>query len=405
MTDSAATGSFHVADGKIIEPNGSTFVAHGVDVMQGNQPSASTLQSDFPGVNFVRLAVYDYANPADLSSYVNSLTSNGIVVELEDHTNSTGQNAGGNVGTIYSGQQLSDELNWYASAASTFKDNANVWFGTDNEPSETDSSGNNNPSALSDWQKETYDAIRGAGNNNPLLMEAVTGGAGATNVGFNASDYAGMTNVAWDIHYYGWMSSFSTDQGTVASTLSGIAAAAQQITSADGTMPVIVGEYGNSTDGQNVDPNGPQVMTAVQGSGYGSVAWAYMSGDADGLINGDGSLSSLGQEVASFIASGASNATSSAVVSTNSASTTNNSGTNNDVVLLGSGSSLTDSNGNNWTITNGATVDVDGAPAGYSANVQEIALVDGTIWHENMSDLWWSWNGSDWTASASSPFA
>src|SRR6185437_3228299 len=162
MTDSAATGSFYVADGKIIEPNGSTFVAHGVDVMQGNQPSASTLQSDFPGVNFVRLAVYDYSNPSDLTSYVNSLTSNGMVVELEDHTNSTGQDAGGNVGEIYSGQQLSDELNWYSSMASTLKDNANVWFGTNNEPGETDSSGNYNPSALSDWQKETYDAIRGA---------------------------------------------------------------------------------------------------------------------------------------------------------------------------------------------------------------------------------------------------
>jgi hypothetical protein len=401
MTDGAATGSFYVAGGKIVDPSGSAFVAHGVDVLQGNQPSASTLQSDFPGVNFVRLAVYDYSNQSDLASYVNSLTSNGMVVELEDHTNSTGQDAGGNAGQIYSGQQLSDELNWYSSMASTFKDNANVWFGTNNEPAETDSSGNNNPSALSDWQKETYDAIRGAGNNNPVLMEAVTGGADATNVGFNASDYAGMTNVAWDIHYYGWMSNFSTDEGTVASTLSGIAAAAQQITSADGTMPVIVGEYGNSTDGQNVDDNGSQVVSAVQDSGYGSVAWAYMGGNADGLINDDGSLSSLGQEVASYIASGASSVAPSAAVSTNSAPAANN----NDVVMLGSGSSLTDSNGNNWTITDGGTVDVNGTAAGYSANVQEIAVANGTIWQENMSDLWWSWNGSDWTASASSPFA
>jgi Cellulase (glycosyl hydrolase family 5) len=410
MTDSAATGSFYVADGKIIDPNGSTFVARGVDVLEGNQPSASTLQSDFPGVNFVRLAIYDYANPADLSSYVNSLTSNGIVVDLEDHTNSTGQNAGGNTGTIYTGQQLSNELNWYSSAASTFKDNANVWFGTDNEPSETDSSGNYDPSALSDWQKETYDAIRGAGNNNPVLMEAVTGSGGATNVGFNTDDYAGMTNVAWDAHYYGWMSNYSTDEGVVASTLSKVASSAQQITSADGTMPVIIGEYGNSTDGQNVDANGSQVMTAVQDSGFGSAAWAYMSGNADGLINDNGSLSSLGQEVASFIASAASNDTSSAIASTGSASavasTGSTSATNNDdVALLGSGSSLTDSNGANWTITDGATVDVNGAAAGYSANVQEIALVNGTIWQENMSDLWWSWNGSGWTSSESSPLA
>src|SRR5690349_13643520 len=98
---SSGTGQFHVSNGQIISPNEQNFVARGVDVMEGDQPSASTLRSDFPGINFVRLAIYDYASPTALAAYVNQLTSAGIVVELEDHTNSTGQDAGGSQGTVF----------------------------------------------------------------------------------------------------------------------------------------------------------------------------------------------------------------------------------------------------------------------------------------------------------------
>ncbi|MEA2773178.1 MAG: hypothetical protein QOD93_6140, partial [Acetobacteraceae bacterium] len=101
----ASTGAFYTTNGQVIGPNGKPFQAHGIDIMEGNQPSASTLQIDFPGINFVRLAIYDYANPASLMAYVTSLTSQGIVVELEDHTNSNGSNAGGSSGKIFTGSQ------------------------------------------------------------------------------------------------------------------------------------------------------------------------------------------------------------------------------------------------------------------------------------------------------------
>lgn len=106
-----ATGAFYTSDGQIIGPNGEPFVARGIDVMEGNQPTVGQLQSDFPGINFVRLAIYDYASPAALAAYVTSLTAAGIVVELEDHANSNGSNAGGGSGTIFTGSQLSNELN------------------------------------------------------------------------------------------------------------------------------------------------------------------------------------------------------------------------------------------------------------------------------------------------------
>ena len=345
MTSYTATGSFHVSDGQIIGPDGSAFIARGVDILQGNEPSVSTLESDLPGINFVRYAIYDYADPSALSAFVNSLTSQGIVVELEDHTNSTGTNAGGSEGTIYTGQQLTTELNWYSSVGSGFKDNAYVWFGTDNEPSETDSSGNTDPAALSTWQEETYNAVRDTGNTSPILLEANSSGASGTNVGYTASDYAGMTNVVWDVHYYGWVSGYSTDQSTVSSTLSDMIAGAQQITSADGTIPIIIGEYGNSTDGSTIDANASEVITAVQDSGYGSAAWGFADWNADGLLSSSGGLSSYGQEVAAFIAAGASDpSTSSSSRRSSSSSSSSSAGTtasaNESVILAGSASSL-----------------------------------------------------------------
>ena len=57
----------------------------------------------------------------------------GIVVELEDHTNSNGSNAGGGQGSAFTGQQLTNEMNWYSSMASTYASNPYVWFGSDNE--------------------------------------------------------------------------------------------------------------------------------------------------------------------------------------------------------------------------------------------------------------------------------
>jgi cellulase (glycosyl hydrolase family 5)/uncharacterized protein DUF4214 len=297
--------AFSTVNGQIINSNSQPFVAGGINVMEGQQPDIGTLQSDFPGINFVRLAVYDYASPDALASYVNSLTSAGIVVELEDHNNG-GSNSGGGQGQIFSGSQLSDELNWFSSVATGFKDNPNVWFGTNNEPSSTDASGNSNPAALSAWQQQTYQAVRDTGNNNPILLEANSGGAGQTNVGYDAAAYAGMHNVVWDVHFYGWLSGYSTDQSTVFNTLSGIASDTHAIQSADGQIPIIVGEYGNSTNGSTIDGNADQVINAVQQSGMGYAAWAWGAGyPGDGLSNGGNGLSGYGQQVAAGIASGA----------------------------------------------------------------------------------------------------
>jgi hypothetical protein len=128
------------------------------------------------------------------------------------------------------------------------------------------------------------------------------------------SDYSTMTNIIWDLHYYGWASNYSTDPPTVSADLQGSASGAsggvgaQTIKSADGTVPVIIGEFGNSTTGGAIDPNGDQVIQAVTQSGYGYLAWGW-NPDAEGdqLTNGSGALTGYGQQIAAAIKSSAGN--------------------------------------------------------------------------------------------------
>jgi beta-glucanase (GH16 family) len=69
-------------------------------------------------------------------------------------------------------------------------------------------------------------------------------------------------------------------------------------------------------------------------------------------------------------------------------------------VLAGSASAITDAAGNRWTISTTHTVLENAKAAGFTANVAEIAYVNGTLWQENTAKSWYSWTGSAWTAGA-----
>jgi hypothetical protein len=85
----------------------------------------------------------------------------------------------------------------------------------------------------------------------------------------NPADYTTMTNVIWDPDCYGYQSSYDTNQADVNANVQAMITASQTIHSADGLVPVIIGEYGPDND-----PNGTQEVTAVINSGVGSTAWA-----------------------------------------------------------------------------------------------------------------------------------
>ncbi len=283
---------FSVASGQIIDPNGNQFIARGINTFLG-QADAATIMKTFPGINAVRLATTPSADQGAIDTLVQGLTSKGVVVVIEDHSSS-----GGNPNTS-SGQALTNEANWFAGLAGKYQNNPYVWFGTANEPDNTA-----NLAAIPAQEAAIYNAIRGAGSNAMVLME-MRGGFTNDAAQQSASTYAGMKNVAWDTHYYGWVSKYSTDPAAIAKGLQDQIANAQSVKSADGTMPVVIGEYGPSTTGSgNYDANGLQVVQAVDDSGYGTLAWAWSAG-TDTLVNSSG-LTDFGQMVAKHIAAGAS---------------------------------------------------------------------------------------------------
>ncbi|HET6609736.1 MAG TPA: hypothetical protein VFG62_23905, partial [Rhodopila sp.] len=63
---------------------------------------------------------------------------------------------------------------------------------------------------------------------------------------------------------------------------------------------------------------------------------------------------------------------------------------NDTMVLAGSSGSVTDAGGNAWTITSGGQVAVNGTADMTTANVTELAYVNGNVWQENSANLWWS---------------
>ena len=300
----AATGKFSVINGQIIGPDGQSFTAKGVNdgVQQAVNDQGAMLQA-LPGLNMVRLNA-NLANgdtPAQVQQVIDAYTAKGIVVEVEDHTSSG--NEGNDNSNVVSGQDLIKEENWYSQIAAANVNNPYVWFGTANEP--------NNPAnqqGVVDQEVGIYNAIRNTGNNNMVEME-LQQGVYAAPLQANPAAFANMTNIAFDAHFYGWEANNSTDQNTVNQALNSMVQQAQTVKSAQGTVPVVIGEYGNSGTGYSIDPNGQQVVDAVTGSGLGSDAWQwYQYGNGSGanadnnsVSDGNGNLTAYGEQIAKYI--------------------------------------------------------------------------------------------------------
>ena len=242
-------------------PNGQ--VARGINIYAEDllKQGAQAVTGTFPGINFLRVNIFDLNTytAAKLAPVVDQLTSAGVTVELEDH----------NYPTVLTGDHLRQAANWYASLAQEFKGNHDVIFGTQNEPDLSSGA-----SAVDNEIAAIYKAIRGTGNNTLIVINP----AGGFSVnGLRAANYSGMTNVAWDLHFYNWMANDATDVRTNYQSLMNEIRAARSLVN----IPVIIGEYGNASgaDGAVYDRGGMQVVEAVQRSGISSAAWAWTSGN------------------------------------------------------------------------------------------------------------------------------
>lgn len=275
-------GAFKVSQGQIMAPNGQPFIARGLNLYDTLMSEGAEMTSMFIGLNFVRMGIHSYQSPTAYDSFVSQMTSAGRVVEFENHPDAGGGQDSGPPGGIPT------ESAWYAAMAQHFQTNPYVWFGTFNEPKGIPT--------LSAWQQATYTAIRNTGNSNPIIVYS-SGEAGV----LQPSVYANMTNIIWDVHYYGGGRTTATDQELAASI-----ATSQSIRSGDGLVPALIGEYGDSQDGSNVDSNAVQAVTSVVNRGAsgqnGSAAWAFNpGGNADRVQNNWQLTSPYGDQVALYI--------------------------------------------------------------------------------------------------------
>jgi hypothetical protein len=410
------TGEFVVKNGQIIGPNGAPWLPMGIDMHQDNLSAlasgSNSVFNTFPGTNYVRVACGDYEGfpaPSSLAAAVTTLTNAGIVLEFSDYSNSLGTGSGGGQGNIFTGSLLTNESAWFASMATYYINNPYVWFGTNNEPALI-YPGNSNATAtgsqsLSAWQKATYNAVRGTGNTNPILLEPggdavgnFRGGQGIPMMQFqDPAVVATMTNVIWDPHIYGYMNNYATDAATNNLLVSLVIQACQAVTSADGVVPCIIGEYGPE------GANGVQIVTAILLAGTngvtGSAAWVW---DQDGEVGGpSGDPTGLTQWglLSGGVITTQYGAPVAAAILTNSQKTvtppTFTVSSNNTVVLAGSTAKITDTNGTTFGIV-GGQVSISGVTDTTTSGVVELAFVNSVVWYKNSSGNWYSRSGSAW---------
>ncbi len=356
---------------------------------------------------------------------------------------SDGTDGGGDTGTISAAQFQADTV----TLASTFAGNATViGFDLDNEPLVNGGSatgtvnwGGGGPTDILAMYNAVGSAVEAAdpgaliiaegpqnwsgtllNGQSGLATEGDLSAAAAKPVTLTVNGQTVANKVVYSVHEYpSTIGGEPTDSGS---------SYIQQMNAAWGYLeagniaPVWIGEMGASLDGTNGDSAGAANLANEQ-------AWAatlipYLNGQ-DAAQGGPSVKTGFDWWTSGGFAggqpdgynsgpNGSVNAAQQAIVSqllTYFAKLTQPSGppvaaSANDTALIGSSGAIIDTSGNKWTITSGGQVAINGVTDTTTAGVIEMAYVDGTIWQENSSNLWWGKTqaGAAWgTGTGTSP--
>ncbi len=331
--NTSLANGFTVSDGRIIAPDGSNFIARGINIYNStfypnDSPSKAADAVDqivdlFPKINMVRVAYQDDSqnnlfwsstsvDDMFLANFVEAATMKRIVVLLEDHS------------TIGNFTWSQGQIDAYTIFAARYKDNPYVWFATENEPDAAPGE------KIAQNARATYDAIRSTGNNTIVCILSRGGGftdelltyanyiqGGSvpnypnSGPGAGGSSVTAMSNVIWDMHFYLWSNPLASVAeveealwngiDTQWGPFAGINVYHSGPKSADGIIPVIIGEWGKDWAGENVQA----VILKTQSTPYpvGNLAWNWSAGDPDILVS-ENMRTAYGDAVNAFIDAG-----------------------------------------------------------------------------------------------------
>lgn len=179
-------------------------------------------------------------------------------------------------GYCATGTELTQVCQNMAAMAAGFADNPGVWFGNQNEPA----SAGYAPMALA-----MYQAVRNAGNTQPFAV--LLGGDEMGDDGTDISVLAQMSNCFFDNHFYHWVTNPGAPFAgqTMDQVVAQSVARRRAATGLD--WPTICLEYGNSTDGNDIDDPNNEVTNAVNnavtaGTLQGCSAWAVLGASSNG---------------------------------------------------------------------------------------------------------------------------
>jgi hypothetical protein len=284
-----ATGNFSVKGPDIIAPDGSKFVAKGVNVNGLNWVwprrtlDDTKLIVDCWNFNLVRVNSFlfmgqvkypQYTTNNDLDAIIKTFTDKHVVVVLEAHDR---------IGDYYRGDDLNALVAWFSDLARKYKDNPYVWFDVANEP------GGRKGIDSDQWinmHGAVIKAIRDdAQANNIIIVEGAYGGQDANNPDANpVTDSAiikygdqiihfggrSYDNIVFSIHTYDL---WNFGDAKLANYLDQVH---------DLGYPMIIGEYGSYTD-QDTSAIVQTVFNTTVPRGIGRVVWQWDGSDRNDL--------------------------------------------------------------------------------------------------------------------------
>ncbi|MBV8614681.1 MAG: cellulase family glycosylhydrolase, partial [Acetobacteraceae bacterium] len=318
-----ASSTFTVGLNGFTAPNGASWNMKGLDVdVSDALQNLQGIEANYPGLTAIRLVCNGNTDtPASIQPIVQAYTSKGIVVEIEDHADS----------------QNGDNTGWYTQMAQAYKDNPLVFLETPNEPS---------ASGTAQHQIDIINAIRATGFSNPVSVQPISGWD-MSNIP-TVTQAVGTSQLFVTPHMY----DNSTDPNNAAQYVASDISQAK----ADGLFPVF-DEFGNATDGVTLDPYGNNTIQAVisanESGQAGALFWAagngyHPDGADSAFLDPTGSqLTSTGQTLQPWL-SGAPPAV--GVASGSSQSTPSPNNTVITAAQAAQGASVTDANGNTWSI-------------------------------------------------------